>query len=154
MSSIWQLSWTLVVSFVGKTGFAPASPWLLTRPLKKKTISVLPVISEPPIGIEPISPVYDAGIISLYTKRALWERRGSNPLTLNQYVTIKGNGFTDRRRYSPITCTPNRIRTGISTLRGWPPQPVSKIGAYFNELVLGDGIEPTSDAWKAPRLNH
>ena len=27
-------------------------------------------------------------------------------------------------------CTPNRIRTGISTLRGWPPKPISKIGAY------------------------
>ena len=37
----------------------------------------------------------------------------SNPLTLNQYVTIKGNGFTDRRRYTPIICGLTQIRTGI-----------------------------------------
>ena len=30
--------------FVGKTGLEPASPWLLTRPLKKIPISVLPVM--------------------------------------------------------------------------------------------------------------
>ena len=26
--------------------------------------------------------------------------------------------------------TPNRTRTGISTLRGWPPIPISMMGAY------------------------
>lgn len=128
MSSIWQLSWTLVVSFVGKTGLEPASPWLLTRPLTKP-ISVLPVFtSEPSVGIEPTSADYETAIIAFilrgrcgpdenrthhgllaresrqpWNMRAqMWERRDSNPLTLNQYATYKGNGFTDRRRYSPI----------------------------------------------------
>ena len=33
-------------------------------------------------------------------------------------------------------CTPNETRTRISTLRGWPPKPISKIGAYLTHRAL------------------
>lgn len=43
----------------------------------KKPLAYFPLyFYEPSIGIEPISPVYDAGIISLYTKRAFVDTCG------------------------------------------------------------------------------
>ncbi len=64
-------------------------------------------------------------------------REGFEPPYCESNTTIFAQGgFTVHCRYLPMFCTPNRIRTGISTLRGWPPEPVSKIGAYFKEPRL------------------
>ena len=111
-------------------------------------------------GVEPISGGSKPPILSLCTI-PLWTHVGFEPLlhsaSVRCYqVTLHGPylvgevrleltyregqygdlltrvGFTDQCRYSPIICTPNRIRTGISTLRGWPPKPISKIGAYIS----------------------
>ena len=87
-------------------------------------------------GVEPISGGSKPPILNLCTI-PLWTHVGEVRLELTyregQYgYLLTRVGFTDQCRYSPIICTPNRIRTGISTLRGWPPKPISKIGAYIS----------------------
>ena len=62
----------------------------------------------------------------------IWPR-----LTTQHLSTFPTNGYVWRGRFRHFPCvslcTPNETRTRISTLRGWPPQPISKMGAYVAE---------------------
>ena len=85
---LYQLSYFRVEAFLG---------WPIIAPRKTPQTPFEDTIRERPYG------TFITNILSTITSVSLaddvvWEMGDSNPLTLSQYVTVKGTGFTDPRR--------------------------------------------------------
>ena len=105
--------------FVGKTGFEPASPWLLTRPLTKRPISVLPVIF-----LSSLSESNQYLMIQSHQHSTFVRYRCGHMWDSNPSETVQMSRAS-QLHYTAHNCTPIGSRTRIPGLRIRSPKPLA-----------------------------